>query len=484
MIFYSGSLYRLPGQNPPCPLAGRDRGPNGRYESDEGIIMKLTLEQSKKRFVETFAASKRKTESQGDLIAGSFSRRGSNYGPHGIFVDRGEGAYIYTIDGKKLLDLSNNFTVNVLGHSHPAIVKAIRDGAEKGFSFGNPTDDEYRLAKILCDRIGSVEKLKFYCSASEACHCAVRIARGYTGKTKIAKFEGGYHGFVDNLSISAHPAPSRFPGPASKPKPLPDSSGIPGYETDNIVLLTQNRIDICEKLLRENAGDTACLIMELQSGAGGVVLLDKEFVRALREITKELGIVLIFDETVSLRADYRGFQHVYGVKPDLTVMGKMIGGGLPIGAVGGSSEVMSVIAEDQVQIMGTHHGHPLSAMAGIACMETLTEDAFARLNGMAARVKDTLNAWSREKGYPFVVYGGHSVLGFAFTDKVDRQITTHRDYWYYTDAERIFTMALEMAVRGYYPVHRGEMCFSLPITDAETDGLIDTMREIIESICT
>jgi len=444
--------------------------------------MKLTPEDSLKRFSKTFSESKRVTESQSDRITGSFSRRGSTFGPHGIFVEKGEGAYIYTIDGKKLLDLSNNFTVNVLGHSHPAIVQAILNEAGKGFSFGNPKSDEYRLAKIITARVESVEKIRFFCSSSEACHGAVRFARAYTGKDKLAKFEGGYHGFIGDLAVSAHPSPDRFPGPETKPVPLPDSAGIPAYETNNVIVLTQNRIDICEKLLRENSADIACLIMELQSAAGGVVLLEEEFVRAIREITKELGIVLIFDETVSLRADYGGFQNVFGVKPDLTVMGKMIGGGLPIGAVGGSSDVMSVIEDDQVRIMGTHHGHPLAAVAGIACLEALTPDAYTRLNGMAARVRDELNAWSHEKGYAFTLYGGHSVLGYAFTDKPGRQITTHRDYWYYTVPPFSQVMALEMAIKGYYPVHRGEFCFSLPMTDEDIDGLIGTVKDIVDSI--
>lgn len=444
--------------------------------------MKLTYEQSLENFKKTFYLSGERNSAGKDVIPGGFSRRTFGYGPHAIFVDHGEGQYIYTIEGKKLLDLNNNFSVNILGQNHPAIRKALDELIPRGFSFGNPTDYEMRLAKVLRDRVESIEQVKFYCSASEACLGAIRTARGYTGKNKIAKFEGGYHGFTDDLANSAHPVPSWLVGRDTHPNALPDSAGIPKYKTDNVVMLVQNDFAACEKLLRDNADDTACVIMELQSCAGGTVVLDKDFVAKIRALTEELGILMIVDETISLRAAYGGLQSVYGVKPDMTIMGKMIGGGLPIGAVGASKKVYDVIEQNLVMISGTHHGHPLACAAGIACMETMDEAAYTKLNAMAERIKTELNTWTEENKYPFVVFGLYSVLGYAFTKELGQKITTHRDYWRIIDDVSMDIYALEMAVRGYFPVQRGQIGLTLPMTDEDITGYIETTKSIIRDI--
>ena len=444
--------------------------------------MKLDYAESLRKFSETFNLSKEETSKGNDQIPGGFSRRTFAYGPHAIFAERGEGQYVYTIEGKKLLDLNNNFSTNVTGHNHPEILKAIQEVLKKGFSFGNPVNYELELAQLLCQRIDSIEKVKFFCSASEACLSAIRIARGYTGKNKIAKFEGGYHGFCDDLAISAHPTPASFPGPDFHPKPLPDSAGIPTYKSDNVIVLVQNDYQACESILRNHADDVACVIMELQSGAGGVVELDKEFVARIRKLTQELGILLIIDETMTLRAAKGGLQSIYQVHPDLTVMGKMIGGGLPIGAVGGRREIFRVLEENQVLISGTHHGHPLSCAAGSACLRVMNDEAYERLNRMAKRIKDELNHWAKASNYPFIVYGAFSMLGYAFTKEIGQEIKTHRDYWHKIDEDSMNTYALEMATQGYFPVHRGQIGLTLPMTDEDISGYIETTKAIIQKM--
>ena len=443
--------------------------------------MKLTLEQATNDFLTVFHKSYETMKLHQDKIPNGFSRKSFMYGPAAIFADHGEGQYVYTIDGKKLLDFNNNFTVNVLGYQHPAVNEAILKAVNSGYSFGNPTLPEYELAELLSDRIDSIDLVKFFCSSSEACLGAMRIARAYTGKDKIAKFEGGYHGFGDEMSISGHVDPSLPHGPKERPVSLPDSAGIPKSSVDNVIVLTQNDAESCEKILRENADELACVIMELQSCAGGCVVLTKEFVKFMRDITKELGIVLIFDETCTLRAGYHGFQGIYGINPDLTVMGKIIGGGIPIGAVGGSKEVMNGLEKDVV-LSGTHHGHLMAASAGIATMKALNEEAFEKLNGQAKRIKDEMNQWALENEIPFSYYGAHSILGYAFLDKVGREINTIRDYWGNTDTDAMQTYALEMAVRGYYPVVRGQIALTLPMTDEDITGFIETSKELIEAI--
>lgn len=444
--------------------------------------MGLTYEQSLEHFLKTFQKSKEMSDEAVKYIPGSYSRRSFNYGPHAIYVNNAKGAYVYTVDGKKLLDFNNNFTVSVLGYQNEAVDQALIETMKKGFSIGNPTEEEGELARMLCERIDSFEKVKFFCSASEACVGALRIARGYTGKTKVAKMEGGYHGFLDDFSFSAHPNASKADDDLEHIVPQPESAGIPANRAEDVVLLTQNNIEVSEKLIREHADELACVVMELQSGSGGIVTLDKAFVKRIREITKELGIVLIFDETVTIRAYKGGLQSWYGVKPDLTISGKTLGGGIPLGVVGGSNEVMDVVTKDIVQMSGTHHGHRLACAAGIAILKQLDDVAYKRLNSMGERIKNELNIWAKEKKIPFIVFGESSVLGYAFTREIGQTIRTHRDYWLKSDAQKMQTFALEIAVRGFLPVHRGQLGLTLPMADQDITDFIETTKDIVSEM--
>ena len=444
--------------------------------------MGLTYEQSLEHFLKTFQKSKEMSDEAAKYIPGSYSRRSFNYGPHAIYVNNAKGAYVYTVDGKKLLDFNNNFTVSVLGYQNEAVDQALIETMKKGFSIGNPTEEEGELARMLCERIDSFEKVKFFCSASEACVGALRIARGYTGKTKVAKMEGGYHGFLDDFSFSAHPNASKADDDLEHIVPQPESAGIPANRAEDVVLLTQNNIEVSEKLIREHADELACVVMELQSGSGGIVTLDKAFVKRIREITKELGIVLIFDETITIRAYKGGLQSWYGVKPDLTISGKTLGGGIPLGVVGGSNEVMDVVTKDIVQMSGTHHGHRLACAAGIAILKQLDDVAYKRLNSMGERIKNELNIWAKEKKIPFIVFGESSVLGYAFTREIGQPIRTHRDYWLKSDAQKMQTFALEIAVRGFLPVHRGQLGLTLPMADQDITDFIETTKDIVSEM--
>lgn len=444
--------------------------------------MGLTYEQSLEHFLKTFQKSKEMSDEAAKYIPGSYSRRSFNYGPHAIYVNNAKGAYVYTVDGKKLLDFNNNFTVSVLGYQNEAVDQALIETMKKGFSIGNPTEEEGELARMLCERIDSFEKVKFFCSASEACVGALRIARGYTGKTKVAKMEGGYHGFLDDFSFSAHPNASKADDDLEHIVPQPESAGIPANRAEDVVLLTQNNIEVSEKLIREHADELACVVMELQSGSGGIVTLDKAFVKRMREITKELGIVLIFDETITIRAYKGGLQSWYGVKPDLTISGKTLGGGIPLGVVGGSNEVMDVVTKDIVQMSGTHHGHRLACAAGIAILKQLDDVAYKRLNSMGERIKNELNIWAKEKKIPFIVFGESSVLGYAFTREIGQTIRTHRDYWLKSDAQKMQTFALEIAVRGFLPVHRGQLGLTLPMADQDITDFIETTKDIVSEM--
>lgn len=311
---------------------------------------------------------------------------------------------------------------------------------------------------------------------------AIRIARAATGRMRVAKFEGGYHGFSDGLHISAHSRPG-LAGPDADPRPVAESGGIPDSIVDDVVVLVQNDLETSERILRANADDIACLILELQTGAGGLLALDDDFVAGIRELTRELGIVLIFDETITLRAGVGGLQADYGVLPDLTVMGKIIGGGLPLGAVGGSAELMDVLQDGRASISGTHHGHRLALVAGAACLEQLDEAAFAKLNGYSARILREVNEWSRSRGSRFAVWGrGFSHLAYGMLAEPGQVVRTHRDHLTKVDATATHIISLELAVRGFFPVHRGEFSLSLAMTDDDVRSFIDCVEQIVEEL--
>ena len=447
-----------------------------------GPVKSLTLESVKREFQEKFAVSGSVAEAACAYIPGGFSRSSVSYGPHPIYADHGEGQYLYTIDGHELLDFHCNFGTNVLGNNHPAVREALLEAVPRGFSFGSPMVHEHRLAQIIADRIESVEQVIFTCSASEACLVAVRTARAYTGKAKLAKMEGGFHGIADEFLVSVQPEPLRLAGHPSNPLGVANSAGVPPQTIANTVVLPQNDLEACERILTRQAGDVACVILELQGGAGGLIELDWDFVQGLRDLTRALGILLIVDETITFRCSYSGLQGDYGIIPDLTVMGKIIGGGLPLGALGGPKDIMALTASGRVTHSGTHHGHPLATRAGIACMEVMTPAVYARLATYGARIKDELNRWAAENEYPLLVNGRGSFLGYEVTDHPGRIYRSARDLVTYSSEEAMQIFAWEMANRGVLPLFRGQIALSEPMIEADIDKFIGLSKDIMEGI--
>lgn len=445
-------------------------------------MKKLTLEQVTGTFIERFKRSAELGEQGDPYVPRGYSRNILNFGPQAIFVESGDGQYITTVEGHRLLDLHNCFSASIVGHNHPRVTGAIQDMAGRGFSFGNPMAHEAELARIICERIRSVEKVIFSCSAGESAISALRMARANTGKNRIAKFEGGYHGLGDEFMISLHPFPEQYPGPAHNPVGVPNSAGIPKSTIDDVVVLPQNDIDNCRRILRENSADLACVIIELQTAAGGVVVMDKDFIQALREITSELGIILIVDETVTLRANYHGMQELYDIEPDLTVMGKMIGGGLPIGAVGGKAALFEMSTAGLVYHAGTHHGHPMATAAGIACMEVMDEVAYDRLNAYGDRIKSELGGWAKDNNIPFNIYGVGSHLGYEISTGRKEEYRSCREMLNYSNEEHMQIFAFELANRGIYPMFRGQVTLSEPMNEDDISTFIATSRDILQGM--
>ena len=309
------------------------------------------------------------------VMPGGNSRTTTFFDPYPFYITRGEGARIWDADGNERLDFNCNYTSLILGHANPAVVKAIQDAAVHGMSFPGPSEHEIRLAEILTTRIPGMEVVRFANSGTEATMHAVRVARAFTGRAKIAKFEGAYHGTHDWVLVSVAPDPATA-GSRKRPKSVAWSSGVPPMVVKHVVTLPWNDADACEKILEKQGGDIAALIIDPLLANAGMIPVREGFLEKLREVTQRLGILLIFDEVISFRVGRGGAQERFNIRPDLTTLGKIIGGGLAVGAFGGRADVMNFYdprdGKGRINHGGTFNANPLTMAGGIATMEQLT----------------------------------------------------------------------------------------------------------------
>jgi glutamate-1-semialdehyde 2,1-aminomutase len=286
------------------------------------------------------------------------------------FIARAAGSKIYDADGNEYVDFICSWGPMILGHNHPAVVAAITEALQHGTSFGAPCPLEVELAELVTEALPSVDMVRFVSSGTEATMSALRLARGYTGRKVVVKFDGCYHGHADSFLVKA--------GSGVITLGIPGSPGVPDDIVKNTISIPYNNIEVLEKTLRDAALDIACVIMEPVAANMGVVLPTPAFLQKVRELTRELGIVLIFDEVITgFRLSYGGAQAKFNIMPDLTCLGKIIGGGLPVGAYGGKKEIMQQISpEGPVYQAGTLSGNPLAMAAGIATLKELKKPGF------------------------------------------------------------------------------------------------------------
>ena len=287
-----------------------------------------------------------------------------------LFVRRAAGCLITDVDGNEFIDFVGSWGPMILGHAHPEVVEAIQRAAADGTSFGAPCPLEVELADMVCRSVPSLEKVRFVSSGTEATMSAVRLARGYTGRKVVVKFDGCYHGHADTFLVRA--------GSGVITLGIPGSPGVPEDIVKNTLSIPYNDTVTLERTLRDESLDIACVIVEPVAGNMGVVPPDEDFLQTLRRITRELGIVLIFDEVITgFRLALGGAQERFGITPDLTCLGKIIGGGLPVGAYGGRAEIMDRVAPDgPVYQAGTLSGNPLAMAAGLAMLKVVRRPGF------------------------------------------------------------------------------------------------------------
>jgi len=312
-----------------------------------------------------------------------------------LFIKKAAGSHIYDEDGNNFIDYVGSWGPMIAGHCHPDIIKAVQDTMTSGASFGAPTERETTLATMVIEAVPSIEMVRMVSSGTEATMSAIRLARGYTGRDKILKFSGCYHGHADSLLVKAGSGAATFG--------VPDSPGVPAEVAKLTLTAEFNSLDSVRKLVAENSGSIACIIVEPVAGNMGTVPPREGFLEGLREICTNEGIILIFDEVMSgFRVAYGGVQELYGVTPDMTTLGKIIGGGLPVGAFGGKRDIMEKLSPSGgVYQAGTLSGNPLAMSAGIATLNILKQPGFYKaLEEKSRAVAEGIAKAALDAGYP------------------------------------------------------------------------------------
>jgi len=380
---------------------------------------------------------------------------------------RGNGQFLYDIDNNKYLDFLNNYTSLVLGHAHPEVAGALAKALPDGWVFGAPHTSQVDLAERICRRIPGVRLIRFCNSGSEAVMHAVRTARVVTGTPFIIKMEGGYHGSADSLEVSIHPDTVNAGSP-EHPLPIPENRGITPGLYSNTLIAPFNNADACQALLEEYNGKVAGLLVEPMMGSAGAIPPQPGYLERLRQLTTQYGCLLIFDEVQTLRFNLGGAQTLYGVMPDITAMGKIIGGGFPIGAFGGSYDTMSVYDPQKagsIPHSGTFNGHPLAMIAGAATLDVLDQDAISHINALATRLSDQFRNSFQENGIIGQVTGAGSILNVHFTG---RSVVDYRTAE--TSPQRLTSLLHLMLIkRGVFCAKRGMFNISLPMRDEDIE---------------
>lgn len=329
-----------------------------------------------------------------------------------IFIDHADGCMVFDADGNRFIDYVGSWGPMILGHRHPKVMEAISDVLKLGTSFGAPTELEIRLAEMVIDAVPSIEMVRMVNSGTEATMSAIRLARGFTGRDTIIKFDGCYHGHADTLLVQA--------GSGVATLSIPGSPGVPKSFVSHTLSLPYNDIERVTEVMEEKGEQIACIIVEPVAGNMGLVAPAEGFLETLRELTEQKGSLLIFDEVMTgFRVAYGGAQPLYSISPDLTCLGKIIGGGLPVGAYGGKLEIMEYIApRGTVYQAGTLSGNPLAMAAGIATLTQLQEPGFyENIDDRAKRLENGLGRAAVNAGIPVTIDRVGSMLGLFFTGK-------------------------------------------------------------------
>jgi glutamate-1-semialdehyde 2,1-aminomutase len=417
------------------------------------------------------------------VLPGGVSRNTVLRGDHPVYVREGNGITVTDVDGVKRLDFSNNMSSLIHGHAHPETVAALTEQLSRGTAFTMATEAEVQFAEHMCGRSPNFDKIRFVNSGTEAVMTGIKAARAYNGRAKIAKVEGAYHGAYDYVEVSQGSSPSNW-GAIGRPNAVPLAKGTPDGVVNDVIVIPFNDPEAATAILDEHKDTIACIIVDAIPHRAGLIPIAAPFVTTLRRWADDNGALLMFDEVITFRSEVGGMQQRLGVKADLTSMGKMIGGGFPVGALAGSDDVMDVFVKGEKGLRlphaGTFSANPVTMIAGRMAMERFDNTAIARLNDLGDYARQTIAQAIGEAGAPASVTGTGSLLRLHLkpTPPTDYR-SAHMD-----GAETAALSAFIDALydNGIVVVHTGTMALSTPMERAHIDQMADGVQKSLRAI--
>ncbi|MGE3595973.1 MAG: aspartate aminotransferase family protein [Dehalococcoidia bacterium] len=398
--------------------------------------------------------------------------------PFPVYAQCGRGAYVIDVDGTARLDLVNNFASLIHGHAHPAVIEAVSRQLVFGTAFSNPTESEVVLAELLCARVPSAEQVRFSNSGSEAVMSAIKAARALTGRPAIVKVEGGYHGSYDYAEVSLDTPRDKWTNP---PKSVGYAAGVPQRLLDDVLVVPFNDCATAERIIRDHRERIGAILLDAAPSYLGFTRISQEFSDRMRALATEIGAVMILDEVITFRLDHGGAQRRFNINPDMTVLGKIIGGGFPVGAVVGSREVMKVFdhrhGKPLVPWSGTFTANPITMTAGKVTLDLFTPESVDRLNALGDRIRSGLTQAFQSSGYPGQVTGVGSMFKLIAHN---RPVFDYRSQKH-TDAESADLIELQrlLVYKGFHISGAGMGFLSTAMTSEDVDRFCAATEECL-----
>jgi len=409
-----------------------------------------------------------------NLIPGGVNSPVRFFKPYPFFTKKAKGSHIWDVDGNEYIDYCMGYGPLILGHAPDPVIDVVREQLKRGTLYGTPTEQEVELAELICEAVPCAEMVRLVNTGTEATMSAIRVARGFTGRKKIVKFEGCYHGAHDYVLVKAGSGATTFG--------MPDSLGIPEETTRNTLVLPYNDIESLEETIEREGDEIAAVIIEPIIGNAGVILPRDGYLKKVRELTKDNGIVLIFDEVITgFRLAFGGAQEYFGVIPDMVTLGKVIGGGFPIGAFAGKKEIMEMVAPyGKVYQAGTFSGNPMSVVAGLSTLRTIRnigKSFYADLEKKRKKICDRIHEIAEEHNYPIQINSVASMFQIFFSESEVYNYEIARK----ADKERFMVYHRKLLENGIFiPPSQFETCF---ISSAHSEKDVErTAEAIVESL--
>jgi glutamate-1-semialdehyde 2,1-aminomutase len=430
------------------------------------------------RYIQKTPESKRHFNAASSRLPGGDTRRASYFTPYPLFLKKGRGCYIYDYDGNEYIDLQNNYTSLIHGHAHPAINKVAQAQIEEGVVLGSNAEVQYRHAQHICNRIASLELVRYCNSGTEATMLALRAARAFTGRHAILKMDGGYHGMHEYAQVNMFPDPKSRSTPSVHADPWISPNILKDVE-----IIPFNDLAAAETALDRYGDKLAAIIMEPMFSAGGAILPGPGYLQGMRELADRYNVLLIFDEVMVFRLHYGGLQSYFGVQPDITALGKIIGGGFPIGAVGGRKDIMERFSPAHSQPIfhsGTFSGNNMSLSVGLAGLELYDREAVARLNTLGDRLRNGFKDALKDERVKAHVTGFGSIVAVHWLEsepKNARETLGTEEGFNGSEIARLFH--LEMLNRNVFIMPRGQYALSTPMQEKQIDIVIEKFKETL-----